>query len=341
MTFKIGEIHPNTPHLCADLFELLVLLGGPEQPHGWHRNDMEALLHSGALSYEEVDEEVDAEGADNRHDGEGDSGAREGLSSAERRGRMETQVEDILAHLNYRAGVFGPFYPFRLENEQLILQEQLDVRQRVYRLLLACSRLRSFAGRGLPQRWAAHFVRLCKLALAGLLPGHAVVRSFDANSEDRQGYYASDLRKALVKLGADLRVIGVNASECAKVAAQGDAGLDLVGIVDFDDGAATAFALLAQCAAQETAWPSKTLEAHPMKFRHFFQMQFDCPALMFTPVCFRTGSGEWCDNQSANGIFLADRGRILQLLEQQQLCDRIAVMDWFVEFERALAAVEL
>lgn len=351
MTFKTGEIHPNTPHLCADLLELLVLLGGQTQLYGWHRNDMKALLRQAALSHEEVDELGGFAQGSAGDDGAGQQWPQDlaknmgheaaSLTSAEGHARLERQMEDIMAQFDYRLRAFDGFYPFQFENGHLSMHHELDARQRVYCLLLACSRLRSFAGRGVPQRWAKCFVALCRLALAGLLPEHATVRIFDANSDDRQQYYSNDLRQALVKLGADLRVIGVNLAECSKVAPQGDAGLDLVGTVDFDDGASTAFAVLAQCAAQERNWPRKTLEAHPLKYRHFFQMQLDYPSVMFTPVCFRSSSGEWCDNQSANGIFLADRRRILHLLERQALCGQIVGLDWFIGFEQEFWHVPL
>src|SRR5690606_2938131 len=122
----------------------------------------------------------------------------------------------------------------------------------------------------------------------GMVPAHATVRIFDANSDDRRDYYTTDLRKALKILGRDLRVIKVNDDQCDKAGSAGDGGLDLVAVVDFDDGASNAFALLGQCGAQETGWPKKTLEAHPMRLRNYYQMQLDHPAVMFTPVCFRT-----------------------------------------------------
>jgi hypothetical protein len=40
MTFKIGEVHPNTPHLFADLVELLLLVGYERRDY-IHKNDLE------------------------------------------------------------------------------------------------------------------------------------------------------------------------------------------------------------------------------------------------------------------------------------------------------------
>jgi hypothetical protein len=325
MNFNIGELHPNTPHLFADLAELLVIVGYSGDGK-IHKNDLESILLRGPISHEEIDDEESAEKAEH--------------TGAERNNRVDRQLEDLMSHLSYRASALKPYYPFSVVGEEVVISDVLTSKQRVYRFLLACSRLRSFGGKGIPQRWAKSFAKIGKVALQGLLPAHAKVRIFDANSDDRRDYYTTDLRQALKILGADLGVLGVNEAQCDAEHSSGDAGLDLVGLVNFDDGAATSFAILGQCGAQETGWPRKTLEAHPMRFRNFYQMQFDYPGVMFTPVCFRTSDGEWSSNQSANGIILADRGRILSLLDWQNIWDEISDQDWFKEFEEELAKVK-
>jgi hypothetical protein len=263
MNFKIGELHPNTPHLFADLAELLLITGHNGRPK-LHKNELEAILAQGPISHEEIDSEKSASEAEQ--------------TDAERNSRVDRQLEDVMSHLEYRARALAPFYPFRVEGEELILNREFDASNRVYRLLVACSRLRSFSGRGVPQRWAKHFAKISKAALSGLLPVHATVRIFDANSDDRRDYYSTSLPAALKILGRDLRVLSINENECDKEHPSGDAGLDLVAIVDFDDGASTAFAVLAQCGAQETGWPRKTLESHSMRYRHFFRCNTIIPA---------------------------------------------------------------
>ena len=319
MIFKIGEIHPNTPHLFADLAELLLLFDY-EGRNKLHKNDLEAMLSRGPVSHEEIDDE--------------EAACEEFESGAELNGRQERQLDDVLIQLEYRSKALKDFYPFTFEGDELVrIDSVLSEKQRVYRFLLVCSRLRSFGRNGIPQKWARFFANLSKVAMAGLVPSHASVRIFDANSDDRKTYYSTDLRKALKKLGADLRVLKVNEDECDKSPSSGDAGLDLVAIVDFDDGAANAFALFGQCGAQETGWPKKTLEAHSIRFRHCFQIQFDHPSVMFIPLCYRTADGEWCDNQSANGILLIDRERILSLLDIQKSWSHVTSSTWFSTFE--------
>ncbi len=322
MSFEIGDIHPNTPHLFADLAELLLLAGYIERTH-LHKNDLESLLNNGSITSEEIDDEADAE----QEAGDTD------VSSAERTNRVERQLEDVFTQLDYREKALSDFYPFAINGEQLVIKDTLTEKHRVYRLLLACSRLRSFGRDGLPQRWAKHFAQLSKIALEALVPTRAETRVFDANSDDRKNYYSTDLRIALNKMGQDLGVLKINADECNKESSSGDAGFDLIATIKFDDGAATNFALLGQCGAQENGWPTKTLEAHAFNLRHYFQIQFDYPGTMFTPVCYRTSTGEWVDNKCANGILLVDRGRILNLIETQNQWTALVQSPWFNNFE--------
>lgn len=328
MSFDIGEIHPNTPHLFADLAELLLLAGYIGRAH-LHKNDLEGLLKNGSITTEEIDDEADAEQEADDTD----------ASSAERTTRVEQQLEDVFTQLDYRANALNDFYPFSLDGEQLVIKDTLTEKHRVYRLLLACSRLRSFGRNGLPQKWARNFAQLSKVAMEALVPIRAETRVFDANSDDRKEYYSTDLRDALKRMGQDLGVLKINEEECSKAGSSGDAGFDLISTIKFDDGAATNFALLGQCGAQESGWPSKTLEAHAINLRHYFQIQFDYPSTMFTPVCYRTSTGAWVDNKCANGILLIDRGRILTLIEVQDQCATLVQLPWFDKFEQEFAAI--
>lgn len=318
MNFEVGEIHPNSPHLFADLAELLLLIGLNGRLR-LHANDIESLITRDHISSDEIDDEDDSEKADK--------------SSAEGNSRKDRQIEDIMSQLDYRSKSFGAYYPFSFQGGTLELGDQLSEEQRLYRFILACSRLRSFGRKGLPQRWAKGFAKLSKIAMTGLLPSHATTRIFDANSEDRHAYYGTDLRIALKKLGEELSVLLINENECEKAGPSGDAGYDIISSLNFEDGAATAYAVLGQCGAQETGWPNKTLEAHAINLKSYFQVQFDYPSVMFTPVCYRTATGEWVDNKCANGILLADRSRILSLIGKQNGVQPIVSTDWFANFE--------
>jgi hypothetical protein len=325
MIFKIGEIHPNSPHLYADLTELLLLVGYGGRT--WiHKNDILALQNSTSTSLEEVDDEAAA--------------IEELDSDARRHDRAEAQLEDVWTQLEYRVGAMQDYYPFEVRGDKLLLLDGINIRHRAYRLLLACSRLRSFCKKGVPQRWAKSFTNMSQVALRGLMPHHALIRIFDANSEDRRTYYGTDLREALIKLGTDLCAFKVNEDECKKTAPQGDGGIDLVGIVDFGDGAAGTFAIIGQCGAQETGWPAKTLEATSVRFSNYFSIPFAWPSIMFTPICYRNADGQWVNNQSTTGVLLADRLRILSMIEKSDMWKTVAEAEWLSSFESEFSEAE-
>ena len=261
-------------------------------------------------------------------------------SDACRHSREESQLEDVWTQLEYRAGAMRQYYPFTVQGDKLHRCGALDIRHRAYRLLLACSRLRSFdnAG-GIRQRWAKSFAKLSRLALQGLMPNHADIRVFDANSDDRRNYYKTDLREALLKLAEDF-AFKPNEEECRKAGSSGDGGIDLVGVVSFGDGAIGNFAIVGQCGAQEKEWPSKKLEASPVNFRNYMNVLFDWPSIMFTPVCYRSATGEWVDNQSTTGVLLADRFRMLCMLDKADVWDVVAKAEWLSNFEEEFARIK-
>lgn len=325
MSFKIGDIAPNTPHLFADLVELLLLvdLNG----NGYiHKNDLLDWRTFTTTSLDEVDDE--------NHEME------VLVNDACRHGREESQLEDVWTHLEYRSGAMQEHYPFKVRGDKLYICGDFDIRHRVYRLLLACSRLRSFdSAGGIRQRWAKSFTSLSSIALQGLMPSHAAIRIFDANSSDRQNYFSTDLRKALLKLAEDL-AFKPSEEECNNAGASGDGGIDLVGVISFDDGAIGNFAIVGQCGSQEKEWPSKKLEASPINFRNYFQLLFDWPSIMFTPICYRRPTGEWIDNQSTSGVMLVDRLRILSLLDKANAWQLIANTEWLSKFENEFGGIK-
>ncbi|MDX7159825.1 hypothetical protein SJ325_16240 [Klebsiella pasteurii] len=175
--------------------------------------------------------------------------------------------------------------------------------------------------------------------MLSLLPKHGIVRIFDANSDDRQEYYGTNLRKALRVLGEDLGVCSSNTKEIAKAPTSGDAGFDLIATVQFPDGQTSNYGILGQCGAQETGWPSKTLEANVLNLSTYFQISFQHPSTMFTPVFYREANGEWVNTRATAGVLLLDRLRIMYLLEKSNQWDAISTSDWFREFERELNAI--
>lgn len=309
--FKIGECNPRTPHLLSDLVELLLAI----EYNGsgvFHKNNLRSVLNQSDVSVEEIDDEFSE---------------NEQMSTQDKNAKVESQLEDVWAHLFYRDRAFGGFYPFDVEDECISIGSSLTLEQRYYLFLLACSRLKSFMSQpGLVQKWAKLFTKVAKCCLQSLLPVHASVRIFDANSDDRRTYYSTSLPDALIKLGQDLS-LKVDEDECRSKSSSGDEGIDLVGVVSFNDAVQANFAVLGQCAAQGENWPSKRLEAHPLNLRHIFP-HINTLTTLFIPTSFRASNGEWVHNKFTTGLVLVDRLRMLNLLKIGNLFDNSIILEF-------------
>ena len=320
MHFKVGKLHPNSPHLFADLAELLVLIGLHGQSR-LHKSQLIELRKEGEIHSDELSEEQDFKDY--------------AETEADVSDRMSRQVDDVWSQLEYREESFEGFYPFKLDDDYLSLEEELRDKQKLYVLMLSCSRLRSFDHDGTRQLWAKNFTTLSREATVALAPVGSDIKIFDANSDDRRSYYGTDYRQALIKLGEDLSVININTVECQKQSSSGDGGLDIVAIYNFNDSAVAAQAIFGQCGAQETEWPKKNLEATPQRFSHALQFQVQPSCVMFTPVCYRNADGSWVQNSGTNQVLLLDRYRILSLISQES-SENITAEDWFIAFWTAL-----
>ncbi|WP_147822834.1 hypothetical protein [Aeromonas hydrophila] len=321
MTFEVGEVHRTAPYLLADLVELYLFLSGEDSIS---RSDVAELINEGVISAEEIDD-ID------------DYTTDLDTTGAELHSRLDTQLDDLWAHLSYRERNLSDYYPFSIHG-QLLIKRELDGlafnKARVYKSLLACSRLRSFE-RTMRSRWAKLFAKISKEAMRGLLPENAVVHIFDANSDDRRAIYGTNLREALIVLAQSL-AFQYNEITIAEQSASGDYGIDLVGFYQFSDGASGEYYILGQCGAQETEWPSKALESHPASIRGVINMAHDCTNTMFTPVCYRQSSGRWVNARPTGGTLVIDRSRIMKLISNEERLNAIITNESFIDFENEI-----
>jgi hypothetical protein len=302
MTFEVGRLEASSSHLLADLIELIAALNFDGRA-AYRPDDLISLI-----------------------EGQPDFAENEPRN-------LRASVEDAWLHLEYRAGRFATAYPFTFRTGALRVRGQRTHTARIYRFLLACSRLRSF-NPALRSAWASSFTKLSREVLIQLLPGWAEVRVFDANSDDRRHYYGTNLRKALLVLGKDIAASSVDAAECDAQESSGDAKIDLVGLTKWDDPAPGAHVILGQCAARETDWPTKRLEAHAIGLRAMMSLLHDPVNALFIPVLYRDTNGSWITKTHATGCLLIDRLRIISLLNRRGRLAQLIQEPWFREFEQ-------
>lgn len=318
MIFDIGVLHPNSPHLFADLIEFLAIF----DPHGKseiHKNDIANIVNGLPISDDDVDSEQLFDESN--------------VSDAGKHDIKEERLEDAWTQLEYRASCFGANYPFLVVGDILRLNtDWSNPRHKVYRFLLASSRLRSFRATN-RYHWSQAFAKVSSVAMSSLLPGYAEVKIFDANSDDRREYYGTDCRDALLKLGEQISAFKIHEEDIREREPSGDGGIDLVGVISFQDIAHGAHIVFGQCGAQEENWPDKRLEAHPMGLSNYFQFSHDVITTMFTPVLYRSSTGKWAKGSKVTGVVVIDRLRIINLIEKNNDFAGIAIQNYFQAFE--------
>jgi hypothetical protein len=205
MTFNLGVLHQTQPHLFADLAELILAVRYDDNDE-LSQTKLDHLLKEMPHDLDELDEDY----------------------------IPDDTLEDCWTQLEYRHSVFDEFYPFVVKNDQLLWKAgQPTDKQCLYLFLLICSRLRSFENSGGFRQYAAKaFTQICREALQVLSGENAVVRIFDANSDDRRNHYGTDLRLAMKKLAQEMGGCNINESEIAKLSSSGDYGLDLIAVHD-------------------------------------------------------------------------------------------------------------
>ena len=326
MNFEIGVLQPNSPHLFADLIEFLAIFD-PYGKNEIHKNDIVNIVNGLPVSDEDIDDEEDLDDSD--------------ISDASKHDIKEARLEDAWSQLEYRAYCFAENYPFNVEGDLLKLNtDWSNPRHKIYRFLLASSRLRSFTASN-RYYWSQAFARVSSVALSSLLPPYADVKIFDANSVDRHEYYGTDCREALIVLGKQLSAFKVHEEEIRERSSSGDGGIDLVGVVSFGDTAYGAHVVFGQCGAQEEEWPEKRLEAHPIGLSNYFQFSHDVITTMFTPVLYRSSTGKWVSGSKVTGVVVIDRLRIISLIEKSEGFENIALQDYFKEFESEFESYSL
>lgn len=304
-----GRLEASRSYLFADAVEIYCAFDrkGPVS-----ETDIFSLLTSSIRSSDELLNFGDNDLDDNDYD--------DSLTSAEITETEQLLVSNCLEQLEFRRTAFKTIYPFTLEEGLLCPKSVVSDIHRLYLLLLAAARSRTFKKRGFPQKIAGEFETICKQALAELMPKSARTVTFAANSEDRRELFGTDLRNALPALA---KFMGMDMAPCWQsedISSSGDAKIDLVGVQQLDDLEGGWHVFLGQCAAQEDEnnWEAKRSEADFAYHQATFHSKVPSTPVLFVPGCFRKANGAWAKPDKTSAVILMDRLRILLRLENNQ-----------------------
>lgn len=234
------------------------------------------------------------------------------------------KVGDWFSDLEYRAGAFSEFYPFKVIKGGSVLTvngatAKPNLTRRVYIFLLLASNLRYFSKTEQTQI-AAAFEVLSFYALKSYLPSKSTLYMFGKHPLNIGGRYSTGtLWERLNRLAKDLREDVICQKVNFKPSNSGDAGLDLVGWVPLDQPIVRRgfFLIFGQCACTPK-WVSKQYETHYDTWKNYMSFTAYPARLTFIPYCFRKTSGAWYDHTKISMAVLVDRLRLIDLLRGNQ-----------------------
>lgn len=241
-------------------------------------------------------------------------------------GRKESVRSRLISLFNFlkaRKAYFGNYYPFEVSEVDLTISvfsvaEQTSL-QKVYQILLFSSEMQLYSKADIHQ--LGHmFEAFCARPFGQLLPGIAEKRFFGAGAGTiLAADYAGNLRARLEALAIDLccktKSIIDDPDEISK---SGDAGLDWVGWVSFEDECNRQPIYFGQCACG-TDWVDKQHETSPSHWNNFIDINQPLQCFHFMPRSFRRNSLAWFrETKIIYGLGLIDRYRLLRLISLER-----------------------
>ncbi len=305
----IGRLQKTKPYLLADALEILCGFGAASPVS---KTDAYTLVQTSVIPAEEALNSDDPDFDDDNYSDELD------LDGAAINEKVQGYIDECFRQLEYRIAEFGEAYPFDVNAESIALKHEISESQKTYLALLAASRIRTFESiPGFKQMAADLFELICRDSLRELMHPSAEVASFGPNSDDRLNKFGTNLLDAIPKLAKFLGMETANGWD-TNLAAQGDAGIDLVGVQRLDENQGGWNVYIGQCAAHEeaTSWSKKRAEADFSFYHYLFTYSVKPHAVLFIPSCYRQPNGKWADRRHADNVILMDRVRILKSFKE-------------------------
>lgn len=229
-------------------------------------------------------------------------------------------IQQTYQHLAYRIDSLGDAYPFVLDDDRTTLRKRqvLSSVNRLYIYLLLASSLRSL-NRTDRAKITDAFEILCVEVMKRYLPENANVHRFGKNSAD----YPPKKKDKIKALAVNIHESVKFREDDIKELDMGDAGLDIVAWVSFNDGL-NGFALFfGQCACTEE-WSNKQHSSSYEAWSGFIDLRVRPMNVIFIPFFFRATDGRWYRAHDIHMSILIDRVRIMNILKD--VADPIALL---------------
>jgi hypothetical protein len=233
-------------------------------------------------------------------------------SDAERRDALFRVVSDAFDRLYWRQSAFGDAWPFELRKNRILVARTETPARRNYTFFLLCSSLR-YVSKSDAATLTTSFERVCSVAFARAYVGWEV--HLFGTSAPTGSRYSGQLFPRLELLAKDLRCrLKVDENEF-EVPDNGDNGLDVVAWLPLAAAGKGLPVAFAQCASGATDWVKKQWEASEDHWSATLDLEMPISNWTMIPFCYHSLGNVWENKRKVNKGILADRLRLMGLLE--------------------------
>lgn len=226
--------------------------------------------------------------------------------------RDEKRCEAYFMHFNHRLGIFGEFYPFQTQTNELRVKDDYltNTKCQLYIYLLCCSSLTYF--KDFQGIFTADFEEISYWASKNMFPKSAITLLLGKTTSGSGRVYSGNVYSKFKQLAQDLNAgLLVEESDFPKTSS-GDGGLDIVSWFNFKDrrNGIPVYAVQCKCSSEwvNAASPSSNLEG-------IINLDHSPFNLFFIPFAYQNGVGNWFQKHQVKGKVVIDRLRICRLLE--------------------------
>jgi hypothetical protein len=232
--------------------------------------------------------------------------------------KVRSKLLTLFSFLQCRSVYFGEDYPFTISGIDLTIEliptAEQTLLNKLYQVLLFSSEMNLYS-HAVINRLGHLFEALCQRPFSQLIPAISEKRYFGAGAgEILPRGYEGNLKSRLKLLAQDLasktkEII----NDPDEIAYTGDAGLDWVGWVSFEDHCNHQPIYFGQCACGAN-WVDKQHETSLSHWNNFLDLNQSVQCFHFMPRSFRRTSLKWYQETAIiYGLIVVDRYRLLKM----------------------------
>jgi len=240
---------------------------------------------------------------------------------SEEREILQSRCLILFEFLKSRKKYFGIYYPFYFHYNQInyIKITEESIFHKLYRVLLLASEMNFFTHSDIV-RMGHLFELLCQRPFSMLLPVLTEKKFFGAGGGVIiPSDYRGNLRNKIKLLAKDLNIETSSLiDDPDELGPTGDAGLDWVGWMIFEDECDHQPVYFAQCACG-TNWIDKQHETSLASWRNYLNINQSIQCFHFMPRSFRRNSLKWFrSTKIVQELSLIDRFRMMKIFSMEE-----------------------